>query len=78
MTYGLKIKRSKANDVMDFCEKNHIDYLLWNAEGFWFGKEDAEMDFNTQEDREQVGRFLAAVANTELFLSLQQLFPIAQ
>jgi hypothetical protein len=32
-----KLTNEVASQVMDYCEANHIDFDIWNAEEVWFG-----------------------------------------
>jgi len=53
-TIGIPTKASRADDVMNYCDDNGINYGIWNAADFWMNGEDPEFTFDSHEDADKV------------------------
>lgn len=59
MKYGLKVPAKNANSVSDFCEKNKIEFSIWNIEDYFIGNAKiVDFEFDTKEDCNKADDYL--------------------
>ena len=66
MSYGIKVSDEEFDTVSSFCENKDIDFSVWNAGEFFFGKgSEAELEFESKKDRDTVRDFVVQLRSTE-------------
>ncbi len=62
MSYGIKLTPAEYNQVSDWCEANHIDARIWNAEELLSDDPDTiEFETDTLSDFNKIRDFVQSI-----------------